>query len=163
MGGITGNRFDTIVLQTLKHEGGYVNDDRDPGGETNMGISKRAYPNLDIKSLTKAQAIEIYRRDYWEKPRINMLKYDALAAKVFDLGVNMGSKQAVKLLQRAINDIGATSLKDDGIIGSFTLSAVNAYVNQDAVLEKFKDRARKYYISLNKPHYIKGWLRRLES
>ncbi|WP_425526518.1 glycosyl hydrolase 108 family protein [Xanthomonas oryzae] len=49
----------------LSHEGGYVNDPRDPGGETQWGISKRAYPELNIRALTRDQAIEIYRRDYW--------------------------------------------------------------------------------------------------
>lgn len=162
MGDITGNRFDKIVLKTLAHEDGYVNDKNDPGGETNYGICKRSYPGEDIKNMTKARAIEIYRRDFWEKPKINMLKDDALAAKVFDLGVNMGPKQAIKHLQRAMNDLGA-NLIDDGVLGPATLTAVNGYPEQLALLEKFKNRARKYYIGLNKPRYINGWLKRLES
>ena len=51
----------------LKSEGGYVNDPHDPGGETNFGISKRAYPSVDIKHLTKEGAIAIYKKDYWDK------------------------------------------------------------------------------------------------
>lgn len=160
---MTENRFDKIVLKTLVHEGGYVWDEQDPGGETNYGISKRSYPNEDIKGMTKARAIEIYRRDYWERPKINMIKNDALAAKVFDLGVNMGSRQAIKLLQRTVNDTGVARLKDDGIIGPATLSAVNAYADQALLLEKFKNRARKYYIGLNKPRFINGWLKRVDA
>lgn len=49
-------KFDDAVEIVLKHEGGYVNDKKDPGGETNMGISKRAYPHIDIKNLTKSDA-----------------------------------------------------------------------------------------------------------
>lgn len=159
---MTDKRFNTIVQKTLTHEGGYVDDPQDKGGETNFGISKRYYPMEDIKNLTHARAIEIYRRDFWEKPKINQIKDDALAAKLFDLGVNMGAKQAVKLLQRAMNDLGA-SLADDGLLGPMTLSAVNGYPDQPGLLEKFKNRARKYYIGLNKPRFINGWLRRLES
>ena len=56
--------FREAIEVILKHEGGYVNDPVDPGGETNMGISKRAYPDLDIKGLTKQSVREIYYKDY---------------------------------------------------------------------------------------------------
>ncbi len=59
--------FEKAMTFIFKWEGGYVNDGNDPGGETNFGISKRAYPNLDIKNLTKDEAKQIYYRDYWEK------------------------------------------------------------------------------------------------
>src|SRR5690606_2973445 len=55
------------VEVVLEHEGGYVHDPHDPGGETKFGISKRQYPDLDIANLTREQAIEIYRRDWWDK------------------------------------------------------------------------------------------------
>ena len=64
--------FDEIIEVVLHHEGGYVNDPKDPGGETNYGISKRAYPDVDIKNLTEDGAKDIYRRDYWEKYRCVM-------------------------------------------------------------------------------------------
>ena len=57
--------FDYALDFVLREEGGYTNNPNDPGGETNYGICKRNYPNLDIKGLTRAQAIAIYRRDYW--------------------------------------------------------------------------------------------------
>ena len=60
-------QFLEIVYDTLDHEGGYVNDPTDPGGETNYGISKRAYPKIDIKALTKHEAVKIYYKDYWVK------------------------------------------------------------------------------------------------
>ncbi|SRR5258706_9592173 len=60
------SNFDDALTFVLVEEGGYILDPRDPGGETNMGISKRMYPGVDIKHLTKIQAAEIYKRDYWD-------------------------------------------------------------------------------------------------
>jgi lysozyme family protein len=57
--------FDDLIGRVLTHEGGYVSDPRDPGGETRFGIAKRSYPNVDIKALTRDDAIAIYRRDFW--------------------------------------------------------------------------------------------------
>ena len=59
--------FDEIIQITLEHEGGYVHDPTDLGGETNFGIAKRFYPDVDIKNLTEDGAKEIYKRDYWDK------------------------------------------------------------------------------------------------
>ena len=65
------DEFVTAVTQALIDEGGYVNDPADPGGETNMGISKRSYPHEDIKNLTRDRAIDLYYRDYWVGPGID--------------------------------------------------------------------------------------------
>ena len=54
--------FEEIIESVLKHEGGYVNDPHDRGGETNFGITKKFYPNVDIKNLTKEQAKKIYHQ-----------------------------------------------------------------------------------------------------
>lgn len=59
--------FDEAFERTLGHEDGYVDDPRDPGGETKWGISKRSYPHLDIKNLTQDQAKGIYRTDFWNR------------------------------------------------------------------------------------------------
>jgi len=74
---------------------GYVNDPHDPGGETKYGISKRAYPNVDIKGLTLDAAINIYYRDYW--PIASSLTFP-LNVCVFDCAVNQGQKRAAKFL-----------------------------------------------------------------
>jgi lysozyme family protein len=58
--------FDQAFTRLLGHEGGYVNNPADPGGETNWGISKRSYPQVDIKALTQQQAKWIYQRDFWD-------------------------------------------------------------------------------------------------
>src|SRR4051812_29003946 len=95
--------FDQAIPTILKHEGGYVNDTKDPGGETNWGISKRSYPQLDIKNLSREQAIYFYRRDWWNKYNYGAIHDQQVATKVFDIAVNMGASQAHKLLQRACN------------------------------------------------------------
>ena len=65
--------FDEIIDITLKHEGGYVHDPKDLGGETNFGIAKRFYPDVDIKNLTKEEAKEIYKKDYWDRYKAEKL------------------------------------------------------------------------------------------
>lgn len=107
--------FDAALQIVLIHEGGYVNDPRDPGGETRYGISKRAYPHLDIASLTVADASSIYRRDYWDACRCGQFPA-AIGVMLFDTAVNMGCDTAIKFLQKAV---GA---KADGIVGPKTLA-----------------------------------------
>jgi len=114
------------IDMVLRHEGGYVNNPADPGGETNMGISKRSYPNLDIKKLTRPQAILIYKQDYWDACRCDDLP-PAIALSVMDYAVNSGTHQAVKDLQRVIG------CKADGQIGPITLRyAENAYQQHES-------------------------------
>ena len=59
-------KFDDAISFVLKWEGGYINDPLDPGGETNFGISKRAFPSVDIKHLTKDLAKVIYKIHFWD-------------------------------------------------------------------------------------------------
>ncbi len=83
------------IAFVLEREGGYSFLKEDPGGETNFGISKRAYPNVDIKALTIDQAKEIYKRDYWNKLNCDGKAYP-LDIIMFDTGVNCGVSKAVK-------------------------------------------------------------------
>lgn len=82
------NLFLKCIDIVLRNEGGYVNHSSDPGGETNMGIAKKFYPNIDIKNLTKEQAIDIYYTDYWLPSKVDKLTSDDLILQVFDHGVN---------------------------------------------------------------------------
>jgi|TARA_R100000900_G_scaffold125970_1_gene100524 lysozyme family protein len=117
--------FEQIINDVLAHEGGYVNDPLDKGGETNFGIAKRWYPDLDIKALTKNDAVNIYYNDYWKPSKAEQLPNN-LQATYFDMCVNMGQTRAVKILQETINSTGSTTIAQDGIIGSITIkSAVN--------------------------------------
>lgn len=146
------SHFDKAILEVLKHEGGYVNHPNDPGGETNFGITKRNYPSTDIKNLSKEQAIEIYKRDYWLS-YLDELPYQ-IAAKLFDMIVNMGIRQAVKLAQRA------AGVKDDGILGHDTIKGL-----QNTPVEKIVEQQKNFYKSLatSKPKlkvFLVGWLKR---
>lgn len=85
--------FVKAVEFVLAHEGGYVNDPDDSGGETKFGISKKSYPKLDIKNMTVELAKAIYRRDFWLANSCDMLKWP-LNLVVFDTAVNLGSGRA---------------------------------------------------------------------
>ena len=94
--------FDRAIKFVLKWEGGYSNNPADPGGETKFGISKKAYPAVDIKELTEEQARAIYRRDYWDKAGCELLDWP-MCLVVFDCAVNLGVKRAVEFRDKALN------------------------------------------------------------
>lgn len=81
--------FDKSIAFVLKWEGGYVNDPKDPGGETRFGISKRSYPMVDIVRLTVDKAKEIYRQDYWDAMDCDEYEWP-LCLVIFDTAVNLG-------------------------------------------------------------------------
>ena len=95
------NNFKEALQFTLKWEGGYSNDPNDPGGETNFGISKRSYPELDISKLTIKQAEDIYYQNYWLKAGCEKLPFP-LSICVFDTAVNMGRKRAKEFLDNCL-------------------------------------------------------------
>ena len=153
-------RFDLAIDTILKHEGGYVNDPDDPGGETNFGISKRQYPKLDIAKLTVQQAKLLYRQDYW--------KYDEIisqpvATKVFDMAVNMGHGRAHRILQEALLNIGE-HIRVDGALGPQTTKATNGSEYEELLSEIRVLMAVRYaQIALARPtsrKYLHNWMRR---
>ena len=85
--------FNTAVALVLKHEGGLVDNPQDPGGLTNFGISKRAYPSLDIANLTVEDAKAIYQRDYWA-PFMEQEVDQRVANAALDTAVNQGQSVA---------------------------------------------------------------------
>lgn len=91
----------------INSEGGYVNHPRDPGGETKFGITKASYPNLDIKNLTKEQAVDIYYKNYWLRSGADKLEDPALKAIHFDAAVNHGVGAAKKFLRASGGDYDA--------------------------------------------------------
>lgn len=161
-------RFLAMVSQVIAHEtggdksGAYTNDPHDSGGETKWGISKRAYPHLNIKALTFNDAIAIYYKDYY--PAIDTIENDLIAFKVFDMAVLNGRIKAVKLFQRAIRALGGT-IKVDGYLGPITAVAANLvdsralYVEYVNIIEN-----RLKWLCRLKPtnkKYLKGWTTRL--
>ncbi len=114
--------FQRIIQKVLKHEGGYVNDKDDLGGETNFGITKRWYPDIDIANLTEREAIDIYYKDYWLPSKAEKLP-ESLQYPYFDTVVNTGQRQAVRILQQACNDKNFFKIEEDGLIGAKTISA----------------------------------------
>ena len=151
--------FDEIIEQVLEHEGGFVDDPTDRGGQTKYGISKRAYPDEDIKGLTVERAKELYKRDYWDRFKVDNLP-DRIRHIYFDMCVNMGGGRATKILQEACNSKNSYKIDVDGGIGKNTIKA-------SANLEDFRLRAYRvmFYAELvmKKPEQMKfwvGWFRR---
>jgi lysozyme family protein len=137
----------------LNNEGGYVNDPNDPGGETNLGICKRAYPNVNIKNLTETEAVTIYRQDYWDKCRCDDLP-ECIQALVFDAAVNQGTRTAIVLLQRALK------VKDDGVLGPITIGKAREAVGPNLVRDYTVERILYYTTTTNFQYYGKSWVRR---
>ena len=124
--------FDQAVERVLKHEGGYVWHPRDPGGETHWGISKRAYPHVDIKNLSREGAKAIYKADYWDK--CGQMLDDGVQFQVFDAAVNHGIGNAIRMLQRAVDTA------DDGHWGPFSQSAYEKMEESDVIMRFIGER-----------------------
>ena len=150
--------FNEIIEKVLEHEGGYVNDPKDLGGETKYGITKRFYPDVDIKNLTIEQATEIYKKDYWDKNKVESLPQN-LWHIYFDMCVNMGKRTAVKVLQRAANNKGK-DIEVDGGLGPMTIGALKG-----VELDRVRAFRVKYYVDLitarpEQEKFYLGWFRR---
>ena len=150
--------FNEIIEQVLEHEGGYVNDPKDLGGETKYGITKRFYPELNIKERTIEKSKQIYKQDYWDKNKVESLPQN-LWHIYFDMCVNMGKRTAVKVLQRAAVNKGK-DIEVDGGLGPMTIGALKG-----VELDRVRAFRVKYYVDIitSKPEQEKfylGWFRR---
>jgi len=148
------NDFLGCVSLVFKDEGGYVNDPSDRGGETKFGISKRAYPDENIKELTYERARELYKRDYWDTAHCDQVP-DEIKYIHFDSAINMGVRMAVKLLQRS------GGIVDDGMWGKDTLAA-----SKNVTLDRYASERILQYEDLVKQRpmnekFIKGWKNRV--
>jgi len=180
------DHFDKAILITLKHEGGFVNDPVDPGGATNWGMSIRFLTNDagdadgdgfldgdidkdgdidvdDIKNMTVEEARKLYRIYFWDKYDYDTIIDFVVAARVFDMTVNMGPKQTGKIVQRALNDCGQ-NVGVDGAIGKNTFAAINC-TDPEILMAEIRQQHAQFYLDLiaAKPKfekYRKGWLRR---
>ena len=150
--------FNEAIEKTLVNEGGYVFDKDDAGGETKFGISKRSYPDVDIKNLTTDEAKAIYKKDYWNKLKADDIASQKVAFELFDTAVNMGVKTASKLIQ------GCSGAFVDGIIGSQSLESINN-IDEELLLLRFKlaKVSRYAYLAKKRPtnkKYLLGWINR---
>lgn len=158
------SNFDVHVERVLKHEGGYVNHPRDPGGETNFGITwpilrigiadEIVDAHTTIKSLTRSQAKRLYY-EYYYKPWL-WITSDALRFQVFDAYVNHSPTSTVSMLQRAVG------VPVDGDLGPVTKTAVEDYIFADALIFKFLSERQTHF--LKQPTFDtfgEGWMRRM--
>lgn len=146
--------YDAVFDRLMGHEGGYVNDLNDPGGETKWGVSKRAYPHIDIAKLTRDDARAIYRRDFWQRIRADKLP-DGVAFQLFDFAVNSGVDTAIRYLQRALN------VADDGVWGPASQAAADAATETDLIMLLNAERLDFMTRLKNWPDHGKGWARRI--
>lgn len=146
--------FDLAFDRLMGHEAGYVNNPADPGGETKWGISKRSYPTLDIANLTRDQAKDIYRRDFWERIRADRL-HDGVAFQLLDFAINSGIQTAIRYLQRALG------VADDGIWGPVSQQAADAASESDTIMRLNGERLDFMTRLSNWPNASRGWARRI--
>tara|TARA_Y100001972_G_C7592213_1_gene296895 strand:- start:372 stop:878 length:507 start_codon:yes stop_codon:yes gene_type:complete len=157
------SNYNECLKIILMHEGGYVNHPKDPGGETNLGVTKRVYEEWggtkEMKDLTIEDVEPIYKNNYWDKIKGDDLP-DGLDLCVFDFGVNAGPGRAAKFLQKMI---GTTV---DGGIGPMTLKAVNEYVDENGIKEtitNYQNMRQEYYEGLSTfDTFGGGWTRRVK-
>lgn len=149
--------FERAVAVVLEREGVLSEDPADDGGLTKFGISSRAYPALDIRALTREQAVAIYRRDFWLRCGCAELPW-RFALAVFDGAVNQGQRTAVKLFQRSIG------VRDDGVFGPITLRAAlwaHHHERTGPILaDYFSRRIKRYAEHPDWPVFGRGWARR---
>jgi lysozyme family protein len=158
--------FDLALVELLKHEGGFVNHPRDPGGITNLGVTKRVYERWkgrpvgerEMRELTPDKVAPLYYKKYWLPVKAENLPA-GVALHVFDFGVNAGPRRAIRYLQKAV---GAPA---DGLYGPLTKIAVNNYLAKHGeikLIERYAALRMRYYKGLPIFRYFgRGWTRRV--
>ena len=151
------DNFDECLKMLLHHEGGYVNHPKDPGGETNLGVTKRVYEKWggtkDMKDLTVEDVAPIYKKEYWDRCKCDDLE-SGVDWAVFDWAVNSGTGRAAKAIQKIC---GAAQ---DGAIGPKTLALIGKQ-NTQYVVEEFGKIRQDFYESLKTfDTFGRGWTRR---
>jgi lysozyme family protein len=157
------DNFEQSLAFVLKSEGGFVNNPHDPGGMTNLGVTKDTWESwvghevdeATMRALGPADVTPLYRRNYWDR-----VVGDQLPAGVdycvFDCAVNAGTSQAVKILQRALN------VNADGIIGVQTIAAAQQREVSE-LIEQFCEERLHFLQSLSTwSTFGTGWQRRVE-
>ena len=149
--------FDKCLEMLLHHEGGYVWHEEDPGGETNLGVTKKVYQDWggtkEMIDLTVEDVAPIYKKNYWDRCKCDELS-SGLDWAVFDWAVNSGTRRVSKALQKAC---GA---ERDGVIGNKTLALANGQ-NVKYMIEEISVMRQSFYESLRTfKTFGRGWTRR---
>ena len=153
--------FKKCLEMLLHHEGGYVNHPKDPGGETNHGVTRSVWERWvgrplevgDMKKLTHEDVAPLYKNKYWDRVKADDLP-SGLDWAVFDFCVNSGVSRSAKTLQ------GVIDAKQDGGIGPKTLALLSKHDTKD-VLNKMYERRQGFYEGLKTfDTFGKGWTRR---
>ncbi len=160
--------FDQAFERLIGHEGGFTDNPKDPGNwtggkvgvgqlkGTKYGLAANTYPSLDIRNLTREQVRPIYKRDWWDKLKLDLLPA-AVRFDVFDAAVNSSIPQAVKFLQRA------AGAKDDGVMGPATVAAANA-MDPEQLDSRLSGYRLLFLADLKTwPDFARGWARRIAS
>lgn len=159
------DNFAACLKIVLKHEGGYVNHPKDPGGRTNLGVTQRVWEDWRdmpateaiMRSLTPEKVAPLYRARYWDKVRAPDLPA-GLDLHVFDFGVNAGPARAIRYLQMMVG------VNPDGQFGPQTMRALGNYLQQYGTakaIKRYGELRVQYYSQLRTfPTFGRGWLRR---
>lgn len=159
---MTGNFKECLDL-VLKSEGGFVNHPSDPGGMTNLGVTKRVWEEYTgheadektMRGLTPEKVAPLYEQRYWRPTYCEVLPR-GLDLLIFSMGINAGTGRCVKLLQSSIGCVA------DGVIGPRTMELIKS-ANVADLIRKYSEARREYYRSLkNFPVFGKGWLARVD-
>lgn len=162
------NNFEIALKKVLVHEGGWSDHPRDPGGATNRGVIQRTYdayrrnkglPTRSVRFLETAELNEIYRRQYWDVVKGDLLP-PGIDYVLFDGAVNSGPVQSGKWLQRALGS--AYKGKVDGVIGQQTLDAIATFEDHDHLVARIIQQREKFLRALKTfDAFGKGWMRRI--
>ena len=160
------SNFEHCLQIILHHEGGYVNHPEDPGGMTNLGVTKRVYEEWvgyavsehTMQNLTEEDVAPIYKKNYWDRVKGDDLP-EGLNLCVFDFGVNAGTGRAAKYLQTMIGTVV------DGGIGPNTLRTLDEHVSLvglQETIEQYQENRQRYYQKLKTfETFGRGWTRRV--
>jgi lysozyme family protein len=156
------DNFEQCLALVLKHEGGYANNPKDPGGMTNLGVTKTTYElyvghqvdEATMRGLTPDMVAPLYKKMFWDACRCDDLP-DGVDYAVFDLAVNSGTRRAAKMLQKA------AGVTDDGSIGPATLKAVAECNPRDLAADICENRLAFLQALPTWDTFGKGWGRRV--
>jgi lysozyme family protein len=158
--------FLPAVALTLQHEGGYVDNDNDKGGPTNMGITSKDMPDVNLKIISVEQAQEFYRKKFWNPLFQNIISQD-MANKIFDMGVLFGMSTAARLAQSVLLAAGSVGIHKTDVFDASTLAGVNG-LGSEKFLPAYKSRFSIHarWIPTQDPtqeEFVNGWVNRISS